>query len=98
MILIAYILIALASLAMVYFGHAQGTSQFYMSVFSAAIIWYCIYLDYKNRRSKKEAEQNKSAGNRKNTNISSSKSKKGGSTANIGKIARKSTKDKDLKK
>lgn len=97
MIIIAYILIALASLAMVYFGHAQGTYQFYMSVFSAAIIWYCIYLDYKNRRSKKEAEQKKSTGNQKNSKMASSKSKKA-SSPNIGKIARQSTKDKDLKK
>lgn len=96
MIIIAYILIILASLVMVYFGRIQGTTQFYMSIFSAAIIWYCVYLDYKNRRAKKEAEQKKSAGSR-NKPSTVSKSKKA-SSSNIGKIARQSTKDKDLKK
>lgn len=96
MIIIAYILIILASLAMIYFGRIQGTSQFYMSVFSAAIIWYCVYLDYKNRRAKKEGGQKKSAGSRTKTSTAS-KSKKA-SSSNIGKIARQSTKDKDLKK
>lgn len=96
MFIIAYILIILASLVMVYFGHLQGTTQFYMSIFSAAIICYCVYLDYKNRREKKESGQKKSTGS-KSKSATVSKSKKAGSS-NIGKIARQSTKDKALKK
>ena len=96
MFIIAYILIILASLVMVYFGHAQGTTQFYMSIFSAAIICYCVYLDFKNRRAQKETEQKSSTGN-KNKTTTISKTKKA-SSSNIGKIARQSTKDKDLKK
>lgn len=97
MIFIAYILIILAALAMVYFGHMQGTSQFYMSVFSAAIVCYCVYLDFKKRQEKKAEEQRKSTkGSRSTSNTS--KSGKTKDTANISKIARQSTKDKDLKK
>lgn len=89
MIVIAYIFILLASLVMVYFGHAQGTSQFYMSIFSAAIIWYCVYLDYKKRQEKKEAEGKKSS--TKKTEKKTTSSAKG-----ISQIAHRSTKDKNL--
>lgn len=85
MIFIAYILIAAAALTMVYFGYQQGTSQFYMSVFSAAIVGYCIYLDFKKRHEKKETKKKE-------------KTQKTGSRSNISKIAHKSTKDQHLNK
>lgn len=89
MIFIAYIIIGGAALAMVYFGHLQGQSQFYMSVFSAAFIGYCIYLDYQKRREKKQDEQEKSSGRKGSV--------KGKNSGSISKIAHKSTKDKNLK-
>ena len=58
MLFIAYIVIAIAALVMVYFGHLQGTSQFYTSILGATIVLYCVYLDFKKRREKK-AEENK---------------------------------------
>jgi flagellar biosynthesis component FlhA len=94
MIFIAYILIAIATLVMVYFGHAQGTSQFYMSIFSAAIIFYCIYLDYKKRREKKDAENNKNKEPEKVQTVAKTSNKK--NTKNISQIAHRSTKDKNL--
>ncbi len=80
MLFIAYIVIAIAALVMVYFGHLQGTSQFYTSILGATIVLYCVYLDFKKRREKK-AEENKKNGNytvkktqhsgkKSNTNIS----------------------------
>ena len=53
MLFIAYIVIAIAALVMVYFGHLQGTSQFYTSILGATIVLYCVYLDFKKRREKK---------------------------------------------
>lgn len=94
MIFIVYIIIIIAALAMVYFGHMQGQSQFYMSVFSAAIIAYCVYLDYQKRQEKKREEK---SSNNKTTSVLSSKSKKN-SSVSIHDIAHKSTKDKDLNK
>ena len=61
MLFIAYIVIAIAALVMVYFGHLQGTSQFYTSILGATIVLYCVYLDFKKRREKK-AEENKKNG------------------------------------
>ena len=42
MLFIAYIVIAIAALVMVYFGHLQGTSQFYTSILGATIVLYCV--------------------------------------------------------
>ena len=47
MIIIAYIVIAIAALVMVYFGHLQGGSQFYTSILGATFVIYCIYLDFR---------------------------------------------------
>ena len=57
MLFIAYIVIAIAALVMVYFGHLQGTSQFYTSILGATIVLYCVYLDFKKRREKKAEEK-----------------------------------------
>lgn len=54
MIIIAYIVIAIAALVMVYFGHLQGGSQFYTSILGATFVIYCIYLDFRKRFSKKD--------------------------------------------
>ena len=54
MIIIAYIVIAIAALVMVYFGHLQGGSQFYTSILGATFVIYCLYLDFRKRFSKKD--------------------------------------------
>ena len=54
MIIIAYIVIAIAALVMVYFGHLQGGNQFYTSILGATFVIYCIYLDFRKRFSKKD--------------------------------------------
>ena len=67
MLFIAYIVIAIAALVMVYFGHLQGTSQFYTSILGATIVLYCVYLDFKNGKSVKKTQH---SGKKSNTNIS----------------------------
>ncbi len=86
MFIIAYILVGAASLVMVYFGSLQGQSTFYMTVFSAAIIWYCLYLDWKKRQAKKE-ENDPSKGYKKGQTFSNSKKDK--DKKNIGQNAHK---------
>ena len=69
MFIIVYILIAACACVMVYFGYQQSTEQFYMCIFSAAIVLYCVYLDFKKRAEKKK-EKEKAAqmkGNKKNS-------------------------------
>ena len=56
LIYLVYVLVGIASVAMCYIGYLQSTTQFYLCVFSAAIIMYCVYLDYKKRKEKKERE------------------------------------------
>lgn len=89
MIFIAYIVIAIAALAMVYFGHLQGGSQFYTSVLGATIVIYCIYLDFKKRRDKKAEEDKKNGTAVKKTQQHSGKK----NNTNISQNARRSTKN-----
>ena len=88
MLFIAYIVIAIAALVMVYFGHLQGTSQFYTSILGATIVLYCVYLDFKKRREKKAEENKKNGKSVKKTQHSGKKSK-----TNINQNARRSTKN-----
>lgn len=88
MIIIAYIVIAIAALAMVYFGHLQGTSQFYTSILGATVVIYCIYLDFKKRRDKKAEEDKKNGHSVKKTQHSGKSS-----NSNISQNARRSTKN-----
>ena len=74
MLFIAYIVIAIAALVMVYFGHLQGTSQFYTSILGATIVLYCVYLDFKKRREKKAEENKKNGKSVKKTQHSGKKS------------------------
>ena len=57
MFIIVYIIITAAACGMVYLGYLQGTERFYMTLFSAAVVLYCIYLDFKKRREKKAEDQ-----------------------------------------
>lgn len=114
MFIIVYILLVAAAGGMVYFGYLQGTSRFYMAVFSAAVILYCIYLDAKGRIEKKREEEReaqakngkKNRKNNKNTTGSGKKQEKltsaskvkGGNNLSIRDAAHKSTKDRDVKK
>ena len=88
MLFIAYIVIAIAALVMVYFGHLQGTSQFYTSILGATIVLYCVYLDIKKRREKKAEENKKNGKSVKKTQHSGKKS-----NTNISQNARRSTKN-----
>lgn len=88
MIFIAYIVIAIAALGMVYFGHLQGGSQFYTSILGATIVIYCIYLDFKKRREKKAEEDKKNGKTIKKTQHSGK-----ASSTNISQNARRSTKN-----
>ena len=87
MLFIAYIVIAIAALVMVYFGHLQGTSQFYTSILGATIVRYCIYLDFRKRFSKKD-------GNDKNGKSVKKTQHSGKSTnTHISQNARRTTKN-----
>ena len=87
MIIIAYIVIAIAALVMVYFGHLQGGSQFYTSILGATIVIYCIYLDFRKRFSKKD-------GNDKNGKSVKKTQHSGKSTnTHISQNARRTTKN-----
>ena len=114
MFIIIYILIAAGAGVMVYFGYLQGTSRFYMTLFSAAVVLYCIYLDYKNRM-EKNAEEEKNArlknAKKKNKNnmdvsghgkkqpkLTSASKVKGGQSISIRDAAHKTTKDKNIRK
>ena len=88
MLFIAYIVIAIAALVMVYFGHLQGTSQFYTSILGATIVLYWVYLDFKKRREKKAEENKKNGKSVKKTQHSGKKS-----NTNISQNARRSTKN-----
>ena len=73
MLFIAYIMIAIAALVMVYFGHLQGTSQFYTSILGATIVLYCVYLEKKaeeNKKNGKSVKKTQHSGKKSNTNIS----------------------------
>lgn len=89
MFIIMYIIIIVAACGMVYLGYLQGTERFYMALFSAAVVLYCIYLDFKNRREKKSEEKEKL------TRVSKVK---GDKNLSIRNAAHKSTKNKDIKK
>ena len=87
MIIIAYIVIAIAALVMVYFGHLQGGSQFYTSSLGATFVIYCIYLDFRKRFSKKD-------GNDKNGKSVKKTQHSGKSTnTHISQNARRTTKN-----
>lgn len=87
MIIIAYIVIAIAALVMVYFGHLQGCSQFYTSILGATFVIYCIYLDFRKRFSKKD-------GNDKNGKSVKKTQHSGKSTnTHISQNARRTTKN-----
>ena len=87
MIIIAYIVIAIAALVMVYFGHLQGGSQFYPSILGATFVIYCIYLDFRKRFSKKD-------GNDKNGKSVKKTQHSGKSTnTHISQNARRTTKN-----
>ena len=87
MIIIAYIVIAIAALVMVYFGHLQGGSQFYTSILGATFVIYCIYLDFRKRFSKKD-------GNDKNGKSVKKTQYSGKSTnTHISQNARRTTKN-----
>ena len=87
MIIIAYIVIAIAALVMVYFGHLQGDSQFYTSILGATFVIYCIYLDFRKRFSKKD-------GNDKNGKSVKKTQHSGKSTnTHISQNARRTTKN-----
>lgn len=114
MFIIVYILIAAAAGVMVYFGYLQGTSRFYMAIFSAAVVLYCLYLDLKSRIEKKREEEknakpkggkkynknNKKAlgSGKKQQKLTSASKVKGGNKVSIHDAAHKSTKDRDIKK
>lgn len=88
MIIIAYIVIAIAALVMVYFGHLQGGNQFYTSILGATFVIYCIYLDFRKRFSKKVATTTKTA------NLSKRLQHSGKSTnTHISQNARRTTKN-----
>ena len=87
MIIIAYIVIAIAALVMVYFGHLQGGNQFYTSILGATFVIYCIYLDFRKRFSKKDGND-KNGKSVKKTQHSGKKS-----NTNISQNARRSTKN-----
>ena len=87
MIIIAYIVIAIAALVMVYFGHLQGGSQFYTSILGATFVIDCIYLDFRKRFSKKD-------GNDKNGKSVKKTQHSGKSTnTHISQNARRTTKN-----
>lgn len=87
MIIIAYIVIAIAALVMVYFGHLQGGNQFYTSILGATFVIYCIYLDFRKRFSKKD-------GNDKNGKFVKKTQHSGKSTnTHISQNARRTTKN-----
>lgn len=87
MLIIAYIVIAIAALVMVYFGHLQGGSQFYTSILGATFVIYCIYLDFRKRFSKKD-------GNDKNGKSVKKTQHSGKSTnTHISQNARRTTKN-----
>ena len=87
MIIIAYIVIAIAALVMVYFGHLQGGSQFYTSILGATFVINCIYLDFRKRFSKKD-------GNDKNGKSVKKTQHSGKSTnTHISQNARRTTKN-----
>lgn len=97
MFYVIYAIVAACSLVMVYFGSKMGDSQFYMSIFSAAMIDYCLYLDYKKRRdgkkeaADKESKAGKNSKNGKHQKTYSIDKKK--SPGNISQIAHKKNKD-----
>ena len=87
MIIIAYIVLAIAALVMVYFDHLQGGSQFYTSILGATFVIYCIYLDFRKRFSKKD-------GNDKNGKSVKKTQHSGKSTnTHISQNARRTTKN-----
>ena len=92
MFIIVYIIITAAACGMVYLGYLQGTERFYMTLFSAAVVLYCIYLDFKKRREKK-AEDQKTEPKEKLTRASKVK---GDKNPSIRDAAHKSTKRKDV--
>lgn len=114
MFIIMYILITAGACVMVYFGYLQGTSRFYMTLFSAAIVLYCIYLDFKKRMEKKAEEERNAQlknGKKKNKNnmdtsghgkkqpkLTSASKVKGGQSISIRDAAHKATKDKNIRK
>ncbi len=111
MFIIMYILVTACACMMVYFGYLQGTERFYMCLFSAAIVMYCLYLDFKKRVEKKKEKEkaaqmkggkkNKnsktvSEGGKKQTKLLKTSKVKGGDNVSIRDAAHKSTKDKDV--
>ena len=111
MFIIMYILIAAGAGVMVYFGYLQGTSRFYMTLFSAAIVLYCLYLDFKKRMEKKERNAQIKSGKKKSKNnmnasghgkrqpkLTSASKIKGGQSISIRDAAHKATKDKNIRK
>ena len=114
MFIIMYILIAAGAGVMVYFGYLQGTSRFYMTLFSAAIVLYCLYLDFKTRMEKKAEEERNAqikSGKKKSKNnmnasghgkrqpkLTSASKIKGGQSISIRDAAHKATKDKNIRK
>lgn len=110
MFIIMYILIAAGAGVMVYFGYLQGTSRFYMTLFSAAIVLYCLYLDFKKRMEKKAEEErnaqiksgknnmNASGHGKKQPKLTSASKVKGGQSISIRDAAHKATKDKNIRK
>lgn len=98
MFIIIYVIIGAAACGMVYLGYLQGTSRFYMAIFSAAVVLYCIYLDFKSRREKKKEEKTTSASGKKQPKLTSASKVKGGEKVGIRNAAHKSTKDRDIKK
>ena len=88
MIIIAYIVIAIAALVMVYFGHLQGGNQFYTSILGGTFVIYCIYLDFRKRFNKKDGNDDKNGKSVKKTQHS------GKSTnTHISQNARRTTKN-----
>ncbi len=114
MFIIMYILVAAGAGVMVYFGYLQGTSRFYMTLFSAAIVLYCLYLDFKKRMEKKAEEErnaqiksgkkksknnmNASGHGKKQPKLTSASKIKGGQSISIRDAAHKATKDKNIRK
>lgn len=113
MFIIVYILIAVCACVMVYFGYQQSTEQFYICVFSAAVVLYCVYLDFKKRAEKKREKEREAQmkGGKKNRNsqsvsgngkkqakLNSASKVKGGQNVSIRDAAHKSTKGKDVNK
>lgn len=113
MFIIVYILITVCACVMVYFGYLQGMERFYMCLFSAAVVLYCVYLDFKKRVEKKKEKEREaqmkggkknrnsqtvSGGGKKQAKLNSASKVKGGQNVSIRDAAHKSTKGKDVNK